>query len=113
MTELVDFLTVQLAMTEQRANTLLEYVVPVLRAQAEADREGGIPQGVYSSSQRAEDVEIAASELLRGVEAKRRTIEQHVGYYGSGDDEFWPVQALRLLALPYADQPDYREEWAL
>ncbi|MFC5744851.1 DUF6221 family protein [Actinomadura rugatobispora] len=45
------------------------------------------------------------------VEAKRRLIEQHTGYYGGGDDEFWPVQTLRLLALPYSDHPDYQEEW--
>lgn len=32
-----------------------------------------------------------------------------------GDGEFWsvahPCDTLRLLALPYADHPDYREEW--
>lgn len=51
------------------------------------------------------------ARVLRDVEAKRKMIEQHVGYFGSGDDEFWPVQTLRLLVLPYADHPDYREAW--
>lgn len=25
--------------------------------------------------------------------------------------DFWPCETLRLLALPYADRPGYREEW--
>jgi hypothetical protein len=27
------------------------------------------------------------------------------------DAQGWPCQTLRLLALPYADHPDYRPEW--
>lgn len=52
-----------------------------------------------------------SARVLAEVESKRKLIEQHVGYYGGGDDEFWPVQTLRLLALPYADHPDYDEAW--
>lgn len=52
-----------------------------------------------------------SARVLAEVESKRKLIEQHVGYYGGGDDEFWPVQTLRLLALPYADHPDYDESW--
>lgn len=51
------------------------------------------------------------ARILREVESKRRIIDQHIGYYGTGDDEFLPVQVLRLLALPYMDHPDYREAW--
>ena len=51
------------------------------------------------------------ARVLAEVEAKRKLIEQHIGYYGGGDDEFWPVQTLRLLALPYADHPEYDESW--
>lgn len=61
------------------------------------------------------------------VEAKRRNIEQHgstTGYVFDDDDDAlacrccgdltvaYPCGTLRLLALPYADHPDYRPEWA-
>ena len=60
---------------------------------------------------------------LAECEAKRRIVERHRGF---GFDEEWapegycgecegtlssPCATLRLLALPYADHPDYREEW--
>ncbi|TDD37855.1 hypothetical protein E1287_07300 [Actinomadura sp. KC06] len=51
------------------------------------------------------------ARVLAEVETKRRLIDQHVGYSGGGDDDHWPVQTLRLLALPYASHPDYRPEW--
>jgi hypothetical protein len=57
-------------------------------------------------------------------EAKRRIVEAHrweefddgdgsVPYYTDCDDcrQSPPCRTLRLLALPYADHPDYREEW--
>ena len=61
--------------------------------------------------------------VLREIDAKRQIAEQHrpVGY---GDvclsychtrtpsqPQTWPCLTLRLLALPYADRPGYREEW--
>ncbi|GII86615.1 hypothetical protein Ssi03_46050 [Sphaerisporangium siamense] len=51
------------------------------------------------------------ARVLREVEAKRRLIEAHVDHYGLVFDHFWPVPVLSLLALPYADHADYREEW--
>lgn len=33
------------------------------------------------------------------------------GYPDEWVQQFWPCKTLRLLALPYADHPDYREEW--
>jgi hypothetical protein len=52
-------------------------------------------------------------DVLKDVEVKRALIEQHVTYYGEGDDEFWPVQTLRLLAAQFDDHEDYLEEWRL
>lgn len=74
--------------------------------------------------------------LLREVGAKRRIIDlheepedreaRHGHWEGSGSDEHWvrdepnecpecsqtePCLTLRLLALPYADSPAYRDEW--
>lgn len=68
------------------------------------------------------------ARVLREVEAKRRIIDLHrpVGKRSTGSgggtvkdcqicDHFpaqFPCLTLRLLALPYADHPLYREEWA-
>ena len=69
--------------------------------------------------------------VLAECEAKRRIIETHRPYdctdpkgqrcfvcastraYPSGAaiHEAWPCPTLRLLALPHADRPGYREEW--
>lgn len=73
------------------------------------------------------------ARVLREVEAKRRILDLHgcagrkvgEGYpadgfawcatCGSGEEhEYptpWPCVTLRLLALPHADHPGYREEW--
>jgi len=64
------------------------------------------------------------ARVLAECEAKRRIVERHGGTnWGAapGDpypmmcdecqDALWPCPTLRLLALPYADHPDYDEEW--
>jgi hypothetical protein len=58
------------------------------------------------------------ARVLREVEAKRRTIEVLVRRYkaskpgmAEGAHFVMLMDTLRLLALPYADHPDYREEW--
>lgn len=57
-----------------------------------------------------------AKEILADVEAKRRVLEIH----GSGSDpcdahdasmRTIPCDTLFLLALPYSDHRDYRDEW--
>lgn len=51
------------------------------------------------------------ARILAEVEAKQQLLDQHVAYYGAGDDTDWPVRTLTLLALPYAAHPDYDERW--
>jgi hypothetical protein len=51
------------------------------------------------------------ARVLRRIEADRRLIDQHVGYYGAGDDGPWPVQTLRHLAAAYDWHPDFKEAW--
>lgn len=47
---------------------------------------------------------------LREVEAKRRILDRYVELRASiSRGEL--LSTLRLLALPYADHPDYRPEW--
>ena len=36
-------------------------------------------------------------------------VHEHVEW--RRNNEPWPCDTLRLLALPYADHPDYQEEW--
>jgi hypothetical protein len=59
--------------------------------------------------------------VLAEVEAKRELVEEHQpAAYGEcrtcrepglDRNQAAPCLTLRLLALPYADHPDYREEW--
>ena len=72
-----------------------------------------------------------AARWLAECDAKRRIVDLHVereyecsrcdtGYWDENDDgaevygarpEAYPCETLRTLALPYADHPDYRDEW--
>jgi hypothetical protein len=54
----------------------------------------------------------AHTRVLAECEAKRRIVEYCPSASEEGDTwdtAFWRV--LQILALPYADHPDYREEW--
>jgi hypothetical protein len=51
---------------------------------------------------------ITKARLLADLDAKERIIEDTWG--GPDHEEMW-AHHLRLLALPYADHPDYRKEW--
>ncbi|MEV6803151.1 DUF6221 family protein [Streptomyces sp. NPDC051132] len=61
---------------------------------------------------------------LREIDAKRQLLDLHAPgemEHVDGDvcmtcdlrepEPFYPCKTLRLLALPYADRPGYREEW--
>ncbi|MFD3917325.1 DUF6221 family protein [Streptomyces sp. NPDC058603] len=58
------------------------------------------------------------ARVLAEVEAKRQITDEHVTRDWKLGDRLhdcqwtkWPCRTLRLLALPYADHDDYREEW--
>ncbi|MET9950134.1 DUF6221 family protein [Streptomyces sp. NPDC006339] len=68
------------------------------------------------------------TRVLAEVDAKRRIVDEHPnvndgdcgacvkghwGYptHGGSSPERWPCPTLRLLALPYAEHPDYDEAW--
>lgn len=71
------------------------------------------------------------ASVLAECEAKLRIVKEHTPEYGprriryctrcaepdgTGYADYstpWPCPILRLLALPYADRPGYREEWKL
>lgn len=65
------------------------------------------------------------ARVLADIDAKRQLIalhqeKQEQGYgsdfcaecgFGEVSQSYYPCGTLRLLALPYAGHPDYREEW--
>jgi hypothetical protein len=56
------------------------------------------------------------ARVLRDVEARRGTLEFLVAELERTDSPWWYddklERLLKLSALPYADHPDYRTEWA-
>ncbi|GAB3817721.1 DUF6221 family protein [Micromonospora zhanjiangensis] len=54
-------------------------------------------------------------QMARDIEAKRRILDEAANYSPElehGDNGEWALgMVLRLLALPYAHRPGYREEW--
>ncbi|MDN3244131.1 DUF6221 family protein [Streptomyces sp. ZSW22] len=73
---------------------------------------------VHGFDVRADDRQVAdhiarhdPARVLREIDAKRRMVtegaEYQAGMYGYPEMR----TVLRLLALPYADRPGYREEW--
>jgi len=61
---------------------------------------------------------IDPARVLREVEAKQQIVEQYKSICNPPHEEFGPAlsraelsRVLRLLALTYADHPDYRDDW--
>lgn len=83
--------------------------------------ESDDPQSMADAEHIAEN---DPARVLAEVDAKRRIISQHIPVgYGNVclsychtrlpmQQQDWPCLTLRLVALPYADHPDYRPEWA-
>jgi hypothetical protein len=98
----------------------------------EAAELGGIAAASATAEEAGDWLWVKRSRAER--EAKRRIVDLHPptdpynregdrycrrclspGYDTGYPDEWcqddWPCPTLRLLALPFADHPDYREEW--
>lgn len=130
--ELVAFLRARLDEDQQAAQEAAEQVGDGqweqrnVRIVTTADRDRDVAEDVIY-----ECIEHIArhdpARVLAEVNAKRRIIDLHEpdeferdrckscrrdesGWEGSVPAE-WPCATLRLLALPYADHADYREEW--
>lgn len=91
-----------------------------------------VPLGAIESGDGYAECSISAPRVLAECEAKRRIIGEHTyppgeftalittcprcvdhndGQGTRGHDLSIPCPTLRMLALPYADHPDYRQEW--
>lgn len=125
MTTLVDFLLARIAEDEVVAQAARpdEY----LKTYGRSELKVGATDG-YSH------VAVTTTRVLAECESKRRVVDEaakvsglsvmvnversNIAYWDiDGDDWAVPeehdagLRLLRLLALPYADHPDYREEW--
>ena len=84
MTDLADFLLARIAEDEERGQSLVTQWFDVGNACQSCGTDG--------------------ARVIAECRAKRRIVEAYGG-------AVWPV--LILLALPFADHPDYRQEWRL
>jgi hypothetical protein len=72
---------------------------------------------VRVAEDRAHIVRHDPARVLREIDAKRKIIAEHDVYSRPLGERMdcqsydFPCTTLRLLALPYADRPGYREEW--
>jgi hypothetical protein len=78
-----------------------------------AEDEALLGDGPYSSLRLA--AQENAERWRAECEAKRRIVELAWHHFGE-DDYAWGMEhakgeVLKLLAVPYADHPDYRDEW--
>lgn len=103
---LAEFLPARIAEDEERIATTGIYV--------ETRGVGVDDEGyMWTARQRAHWWQARA---LAECEAKRRIVALHTGAYWSDnvcavDEELLPCETLSMLAQPYADHPDFREEW--
>ena len=72
----------------------------------------GLSDSVIDHSAGAHVARHDPARVLAECEAKRRVIEECDDYDNPSEVLILADQILRHLALPYADHPDYREEWA-
>jgi uncharacterized protein DUF6221 len=108
MTDLVEFLRARLTEDEQAARM----------ARADFFTVGTL--GMFASAGDAcHVIRHDPARVLREVEAKRHVLERHgecgtgAGYCDDGGHDLGSLGCGDLLdlALPYADHPDYRDEW--
>lgn len=90
-----------------------------------------LPSRAEAAADAEHIVEHDPARVLREIDAKRRMVDEVLAYEAKIDGEWGcchgadeiaagqcpeiqptSITALRLLALPYADRPSYREEWA-
>ncbi|MDK0520377.1 DUF6221 family protein [Streptomyces sp. ML-6] len=84
------------------------------------DANAGTVAHIPHEATRAHIARHDPARVLREVDAKRKLVDQYAEAADNDVDEPYEYAygwanglgvAARLLALPYADHPDYREEW--
>lgn len=82
------------------------------------DRSGSVTAHAYYGGTYGHVMRFDPARVLAEVEAKRQIVALHEpvddepdGFCLHCDCDSWPCGTIAALALPYADHPDYREEW--
>lgn len=133
--DLIEFLRARLAEDEQtadaaRCNGHGRWTTDTYQGESAGIRDRSIAitvaydnYGVPRPSQRTHIARHDPARVLRDVEAKRRIVDgaesanrlvdatEYPDGYDVGRKTAWG-DTLKLLALPYADHPDYNPEWA-
>lgn len=114
MSDLTDFLLARIAEDEAFAS---EASCGPWEASRNREVLGGDPQRLIAHPRQATNARFIRrhnpARVLAECEAKRRIVEEAT-LGAAPDTDLWAQVAwdvLRLLALPYADHADYREEW--
>jgi hypothetical protein len=129
VSELVEWLKAQLDEDERVARAVLDLAVRVFPAPEFAIEYHWALVRRHQNGARGVTYEPGApspARVVAEVEAKRRIIAEHQPLVSGScrvctvwdEDDDWqargflfPCPTVRLLALPYADRPGYREEW--
>src|SRR5690348_4216788 len=110
MSDLVEFLLARIAEDEEAARESAS-VLLIIRTERCAVL-GSNEHKTYMHFDRH-----GPKRVLAECEAKRRIVEEHGGGADPCDHAYdtsmmgWMCTTLRLLALPYADHPDYDSAW--
>lgn len=123
MTDLIEFLRARRAEETARAEAAggdewtAKYDAGTVAIQ-DSEREPVVyDEGSPTAGQIAHIVHHDPARVLREIEAKRGILDLHGGDLGEQSmfcahcEHASPCPTLRLLALPYADHPDYRQDW--
>lgn len=86
------------------------------RKQLDADAADCRGLADFLATGMAVDLPTHPARVLADVEAKRRIVDVHVERAECErcawfDDELYPCETLKLLALPYANRTGYDESW--
>jgi hypothetical protein len=124
MTTLTEFLLARIAEDETVANQARDDgdgrwstgSHPSDECRIEGDNMIVYDEGGHTEAQASHIARHDPARVLAECEAKRRIVESHAydeGFEGCVHDmkDDWPCPTLCLLALPYADHADYRDEW--
>jgi hypothetical protein len=113
MNDLVTWLRAQLGDDERVARQLMaEPSGFYLEAETDATNIMTVGAHVYRWTPKRVLAELDAKRQILDVHQPDDVLDQpHCITCGDWPTVPWPCRTVRLLALPYADKPGYREEW--
>jgi hypothetical protein len=99
-------------------NDLIEFIKARLHDDERTAREAGTtgPSGpamfVIDDDYAHDTVAISADRVLAEVDAKRRVLGEMQSHLADDETDQTAQWFVKIMAVPYAGHPDYRQEWA-